>query len=402
LALKDCFTFARSQWIVFGENDGLGYQVVRANKAYKIMSIILRRRLVLAAVLSLPLAFAGCAGRPAQGVLIPIAERADGTSQVALLAATTRARSTTDEGEMFNGERAEAVSYASIVVSIPPDAAREVGKIQWPASTRGDPKQNFVTVSANYIEKPSFTAMVNATVKSVHKGKVLVFVHGFNNRFDDAVYRMAQIVHDSRVPALPILFTWPSRGETKLRAYTYDRESANYSRDALEELLDSLNRNPNVTEINVLAHSMGNWVTLEALRARYIRPARMTDKVKNVMLVAPDVDVDVFRTQIHRMGTQRPRFFLFVSQDDRALALSRTIWGGEPRLGEVDPTQDPYRSEFAQDRIEVFDLTDLKKAGDDAHDRAFEDVTSVVGRIKQRLGTGQQINESEPGLTNGL
>jgi hypothetical protein len=130
LALKDCFSFARSQWIVFGENDGLGYQVVRANKAYKIMSIILRRRLVLAAVLSLPLAFAGCAGRPAQGVLIPIAERADGTSQVALLAATTRARSTTDEGEMFNGERAEAVSYASIVVSIPPDAAREVGKIQ--------------------------------------------------------------------------------------------------------------------------------------------------------------------------------------------------------------------------------------------------------------------------------
>jgi esterase/lipase superfamily enzyme len=77
-----------------------------------------------------------------------------------------------------------------------------------------------------------------------------------------------------------------------------------------------------VTEISVLAHSMGNWVTLEALRARYIRPARMTDKVKNVMLVARDVDVDVFRTQIHRMGTQRPRFFLFVSQDESARAVT--------------------------------------------------------------------------------
>jgi esterase/lipase superfamily enzyme len=61
-------------------------------------------------------------------------------------------------------------------------------------------------------------------------------VHGFNNRFDDAVYRFAQIVHDSKVPAIPVLFTWPSRGEMKLRAYTYDRESANYSRDALESL----------------------------------------------------------------------------------------------------------------------------------------------------------------------
>jgi esterase/lipase superfamily enzyme len=366
------------------------------------MSNILRRRFISAAALGAALACSACAGRPAQGVLVPVTERADGTSQVAVLAVTTRARSTTDEGEMFNGERAAIVSYASIVVSIPPDAAREIGKIQWPASTRGDPKQNFVTVSANYIEKPAFTATIAATVKPVHKGKVLVFVHGFNNRFDDAVYRLAQIVHDSGAPALPILFTWPSRGESKLRAYTYDRESANYSRDALEDLLDQLNRNSNVTEINVLAHSMGNWVALEALRSRYIRPGRIIDKVKNVMMVAPDVDVDVFRTQIRRMGAQRPRFFLFVSQDDRALALSRTIWGGEPRLGEVDPAQDPYRGEFAQDQIEVFDLTALKRVGDNAHSRAFEDVTSVVGMIKQRLGTGQQISDSEPGLTDGL
>jgi esterase/lipase superfamily enzyme len=356
------------------------------------------KRLALAAVFGAALACSACVGRPAQGVLIPIAERADGTSQVAVLAATTRARSTTDEGEMFNGERADAVSYASILVSIPPDSAREIGKIQWPASARGDPKQNFVTVAANFIEKPAFTAAIAATVKPIHKGKVLVFVHGFNNRFDDAVYRLAQIVHDSRVPALPILFTWPSRGEAKLRAYTYDRESANYSRDALEELLDSLNRNPNVTEINLLAHSMGNWVTLEALRSRYIRPVHIADKVRNVMLVAPDVDVDVFRTQIRRMGTQRPRFFLFVSQDDKALALSKTIWGGEPRLGDVDPSQDPYRAEFAEERIEVFDLTALQRAGDNAHDRAFEDVTSVVGMIRQRLGTGQQIVDTAPSL----
>jgi esterase/lipase superfamily enzyme len=365
------------------------------------IEVDLRRHSALAAALGLALACSACVGRPAQGVLVPIAERADGTSKVAVLAATTRARSTADAGEMFNGERAAVVSYASITVSIPPDGGREIGKIQWPASTRGDPSRNFVTVTANYVEKPAFMASI-AAAKPMHKGKVLVFVHGFNNRFDDAVYRFAQIVHDSKVPALPVLFTWPSRGEARLRAYTYDRESANFSRDALEELLDSLNRMPNVSEINVLAHSMGNWVALEALRARYIRPGRMTDKVKNVMLVAPDVDVDVFRTQIRRMGTQRPRFFLFVSQDDRALALSRTIWGGEPRLGEVDPSQDPYRDEFAQERIEVFDLTELRRAGDNAHSRAFEDVQSVVGMIRQRLGAGQQIGDSEPGLTDGL
>jgi esterase/lipase superfamily enzyme len=70
--------------------------------------------------------------------------------------------------------------------------------------------------------------------KQTGRSKVLVFVHGFNNRFDDAVYRFAQIVHDSKAQVIPVLFTWPSLGETRLRAYTYDRESANYSRDALE------------------------------------------------------------------------------------------------------------------------------------------------------------------------
>jgi esterase/lipase superfamily enzyme len=66
---------------------------------------------------------------------------------------------------------------------------------------------------------------------------------------------------------------------------------------------------------------MGNWVALEALRGRSMRGDRTAnsmkaDKLKNAMLVAPDVDVDVFRMQIQRMGAARPRIALFVSQDD--------------------------------------------------------------------------------------
>jgi len=212
-------------------------------------------------------------------------------------------------------------------------------------------------------------------------------VHGFNNRFDDAVYRFAQIVHDSRSPAIPVLFTWPSLGEVRLLAYTYDRESATYSRDALEELIDLLSTNPNVKEINIVAHSMGNWVTLEALRGRSIRSGRIGDKIKNVMLVAADVDVDVFRTQIRRMGNPRPRISLFVSQKDRALALSQFIWDGIPRVGEINPEEEPYRTEFDQQRLIVYDLTSLKTpTGGTVHDIAFEDLNTVMAMIKERVG----------------
>jgi esterase/lipase superfamily enzyme len=94
--------------------------------------------------------------------------------------------------------------------------------------------------------------------------RALVFVHGFNNRFDDAAFRFAQIVHDTGAEVAPMLFTWPSRGS--LFAYGYDRESTTYSRDALEQALNMLARDPAVSEIDILAHSMGNSLTLETLR----------------------------------------------------------------------------------------------------------------------------------------
>ena len=93
---------------------------------------------------------------------------------------------------------AEDVSYAAITVSIPPDRARKVGQVQWPASPPGNPQRDFVTVSADYLDKRAFSAAVSSAAKQSGKSKVLVFVHGFNNRFDDAVYRFAQIVHDCK------------------------------------------------------------------------------------------------------------------------------------------------------------------------------------------------------------
>lgn len=329
---------------------------------------------------------AACAGQ-LRDAMIPVAI-VDGTTQVPILVATTRQRLESDPGQMFGGERGKSTSYAAITISVPPDGAREVGKVQWPASSPGDPRKDFVTVAAQDIGKKDFETAIGAATKSGRR-KVLVFVHGFNNRFDEAVYRFAQIVHDSKAQAVPVLFTWPSRGKVALRDYTYDRESANYSRDALEDLLDTLAKHPGVGEINVLAHSMGNWVTIEALRTRSIREAnnarrRQPDKLRHAMLVAPDIDVDVFRTQIQRMGPYRPQIALFLSQDDLALDVSKTIWGGVPRIGEIDPTSEPYRSELERDRIVVFDLTSLKKRGDNAHSRAFDDITTVMTMIEQR------------------
>ena len=341
------------------------------------------------------MAMAGCAGRP-QGVLMPVALAAPGTSSVEMLVATTR-RPTTLPGVMFTGERGR-LAFADIAISIPPDGLRKMGEIQWPRALPGNPATDFVVLKAREIDARQTSAWTDKALTNVPLRRVLVFVHGFNNRFEEAVYRYAQIIHDSKAPVVPVLFTWPSRGS--VLAYGYDHESASYSRDALERVLRTLAQDPHVGEISILAHSMGNWLTLETLRQMAIRNGRIDPKIKNVMLAAPDVDVDVFERQFADIGPNDAHVTLFLSQDDRALSASSRLWGG-PRLGAIDPSLEPLRSTLAANKITVVDLTKLE--GSDGLNHAKFSGADVVGLIGQRLVEGQAISEpAGTGLSDRL
>lgn len=356
---------------------------------------ILAARRVLAAVVATVL-LAGCAG-DVKGVLTPVASTVPGTSKVTMLVATTRAADP-DAGVLFSGERGKP-AYVEMTISLPPDARRKVGEVQWPSRLPGNPETDFVTLKVDKLDAKTGLARLHERVSRVPKRRVMVFVHGFNNRFEDAVYRFAQIVHDSDANVVPVLFTWPSRGS--IFAYGYDRESTNYSRSALENLLQNLARDPAVGEVSLLAHSMGNWVALEALTQMAIRNRGIPAKVANVMLASPDVDADVFRTQIAEMEGRRPNFTLFVSQDDRALAVSRRVWGGKDRLGAVDPDVEPYKSEFEQLKITVLNLTKLR-TGDKLNHGKFAESPEVVKLIGTRLVDGQPITDSRVGLGDRL
>lgn len=353
----------------------------------------LQWRLLVASVLVSGL-LAGCAGRP-QGVLIPVPDDVPGTSRVSMVVATVRKR--VDTPDIFSGERGWHPSYAEVTVSIPPDANRKIGDVQFPKQVPGNPATDFVTTKLEELTQDQAVAWFHEHVAQTPGRQALVFVHGFNQRFDDAVFRFAQIVHDSGAHVTPVLFTWPSRGS--ILAYGYDRESTNYSRDSLERMLTFLAKDPKVGEISIIAHSMGNVVTLEALRQMAIRNRQIFPKIKYVMLASPDVDVDVFHTYLREIDavSPRPQFTLFVSQDDKALAVSKRVWGDVPRLGQVDPEQEPYRTEFERANINVLDLTKLKTDDPLAHGK-FAASPEVVQAIGARLAEGQTMTDSREGI----
>ncbi|SFK01485.1 alpha/beta hydrolase [Methylocapsa palsarum] len=333
-------------------------------------------------------ALVGC-GR-ASGVLEPIAASPPDASRVALLVATTRAPSR-DPGVLFTGERESAISLTDMTVSIPPAQNRQIGQIQWPASLPPNPQTDFATLNVTPL---TGSGQTQGWLKQhlPRSRRVLVYVHGFNNHFDDAVYQLAQIVHDSGADAAPVLFTWPSRGN--IFEYVYDRESTISSRDALEETLRAIARDPRVGEITVMAHSMGSWLVMETLRQMSIRDGRVASKVQNVILASPDLDVDVFATQWRKIGQPRPRLTVFVSRNDKALRVSRRLAGNIDRLGQIDPMAEPYHSALEKSGVDVIDLTDLTVANSLNHSK-FAENPGVVQLIGQRLLTGQTLAGAE-------
>ncbi len=127
-------------------------------------------------------------------VLAPVAQGTvpPNASQVSMLIATSRQPSG-DPGTLFSGERGRQLSLAAVDVSIPPDTTRQSGTVQWPKRLPPDPRKDFAVTRVEAMSVPQVREWLH---KDSHQGRVLVFIHGFNNRFADAVFRFAQIAHD--------------------------------------------------------------------------------------------------------------------------------------------------------------------------------------------------------------
>ncbi|MGG6894920.1 alpha/beta hydrolase [Rhizobium sp. BR 315] len=364
-----------------------GYLIARLPRS--LTSLALKRSCL--SVLMVLSVLGGCAGR-LENVLLPLAAAGPGTSAVDMMVATTR-QPTNKPGELYSGERGTAISLNDIVVSIPPDRNRKIGEVQWPSHVPANPEKEFAVLKVGRVASERdifewFSKNRNA------KRQVVIFVHGFNNTYSDAVFRFAQIIHDSGTDAAPILFTWPSRGN--VFDYLYDKESTNFSRRALEDLILQSAKSPDVGEVTILAHSMGSWLTAEALRGVAMRNKTIPAKVKNVILASPDIDIDVFRRQMIEMGPQRPHFTIFSSTRDKALQVSRWLSGGVNRVGGFDST--PYAADLAKLGITVIDTSSVKPDDALGHN-TFADNRDMVQLLGQRLA-GQSLDTRQVSLAD--
>ena len=166
-------------------------------------------------------------------------------------------------------------------------------------------------------------------------GDVLIYVHGFKQTFETAALDAAHLADGIKFRGQTMVFSWPSKAG--LFDYAYDRDSAMWSRDDFERVLQSVVTTPGVGRVHIVAHSMGTMLTLESLRQLYARNGdAVTDKIGAVVFASPDIDMDVFSSAVVRIGPLGRKITVVAATNDRALALSGRLAGGMTRVGAAE------------------------------------------------------------------
>ncbi len=349
--------------------------------------MVVRSKFVV--IVALALAVSGCISERKHELLAanPAAPPPAGVmAKHEIFVATTRDKDK-DQRVVFGRKRSPDLAFGRVGVTVP--KGHEIGRIErTKGGTPGDPAKDFTAVDLTiYDSGPAFTTAVADS-----GSRVLVFVHGYNTGFDDGVYRLTQIAQDTQYPGTPVLFSWASGAKT--RDYVYDKDSSTAARDDLEETLVMLSQSPRIKSIDIIAHSMGNWLAMEALRQLAIAGNRDLDnKLGYVILASPDIDVDIFKKQMVRYGKPDKPFVVLLSDDDKALRLSSLIGGNQARVGDDANAQD-----LAKLGVTVVDLTSIK-SGDRLNHAKFADNPVLVQLLGERLRLPESLQPS-PQLAN--
>ena len=224
---------------------------------------------------------------------------AESVSQVSRhrLFITTTRKATEVVGAFYSSDRAPELGLASVDVTVPPNHV--LGQLERPQRLPPDPRTEFAVVDpVIYRSDASFISEINRELATRPPGqrKLLLFVHGYNNTTSDAILRLTQFVEDTGYQGVPVLFTWASAARTS--RYVYDLNSALVARVKLKEMADILART-RAEDVDVLAHSMGAFLTMEGLvDAQQSGSLGKRKKIDHIILASPDIDIDLFRTQL--------------------------------------------------------------------------------------------------------
>ena len=261
----------------------------------------------------------------------------------------------------FGPARGADVQYSRFGVTVPDN--RDTGEVTWRHETAVDPSSQFLTTDHAILgsaQEMSQSLRAGLQDRDLETREIVLFVHGYNTNFAEALYRLAQVAHDFDVPGKPVLFSWPSAGDP--RGYLYDRDSVLIARDALADTIQRLNT-ASRGRLTIVSFSMGGFLTVEALRQLALTGDRRTiDRLQGAIFISPDIDVDLFARQAQTIAPLPDPMVVMASRNDAALGVSALLTNQEARLGSL-----PSLEGLEDLGIILIDITDFDGDAENSH-----------------------------------
>ena len=300
---------------------------------------------------------------------------------------------------MFAGDRGPgSLVYGTSTISVPND--HKIGEIERPRFWRftiGDDPEKYMVVLPGETEileeDPWFEKVRDRAVDG--ERTAFVFIHGYNTTFEEAALRTAQIGYDLKFPGAPILYSWPSKGESGLRAYATDEGNVRWTKGRLIEFLKDIHARSGADQITLIAHSMGGRLlgnALEILAQTTFDGGEMP--FNEIILSAPDIDADVFISQIMpAMRKLAKGQTLYASSNDWALRfVADVLRDGKPRAGY---SGDQIVVEKGLDTIDATEVrTDFWRHTDLSSRPVLTDIYELISYSK-RAGERQYLQEQK-------
>lgn len=272
--------------------------------------------------------------------------------------ATTRQRSGQPGPNLFYGtkriSKSDPLELGMVTVNIPHDHAP--GRIERPFSILtvefkevADKHVMLIGLKPGMKSDEYYPSLQNALRKK--NEEAFVYIHGYWNSFADAARKTAQIANDLKIEMVPIMFSWAS--QNTFYGYLNDGEAARDAVDFLYDFLWDMNTQTNVKKIHLIAHSMGNEVLTQALKALSTRPLPngRTYPFSELVLAAPDVDEGVFFSAVKAARKICVRTTAYVASNDLAMVASHLLRSTSYRVGDSRPEP------FVFEGVETIDVS---------------------------------------------
>jgi esterase/lipase superfamily enzyme len=218
------------------------------------------------------------------------------------------------------------VSYGHCQVQVLRRTYEEKKALRGRPLSFGELQNYFAVLETHFADRAAFAS-------DLSQDDVLLYIHGYDNTFEDALLRAAQLQLDLDFPGKTVAFSWPSLGkevayadddpEQGRLAYRDDLQAADASVEALVETLQTLAPAGRGRRIHVVAHSMGNRILLGALRQ--LAASGQAPLIDQLVMAAPDVAVKELAEAEPALAQLAGRTTIYCSQKDIALMVSSRI-----------------------------------------------------------------------------